>query len=156
MTSHPASRRPGAAAHVLPIPERVVLDDGATIALHTDDCGATIVEVSGLAAGPWADALALELLALGPDVRLVIDLRGATLVNPAGLCEVLDELVAAGDDPHRLCLVCDRLSALVLLRRHGATEQVAVFASPSDALQAVLLEEEGYGDGWAPQPHAHP
>lgn len=155
MPSSPVGREPGlgAAQSRLPTPDRIVLDDGATLSLRADECGATVVEVSGLAGGAWADALALELLALGPDARLVIDVRVATLLNPVGLCEVLDELIAAGDDPHRICLVCDRLSALVLLRRYGATEQVAIFANPNDALQAALLEQDGYGDGWAPTPH---
>lgn len=155
MTTGPATRPAGGDDVVdpRPIPDRVVLDDGATLALRTDDCGATIVEVSGLAVGAWADAMALELLALGPDRRFVIDLCGATLVNPTSLSEVLDELIAAGDDPHRVCLVCDRLSALVLLRRYGATDQVAVFGTTNDALQAALLADEGYGAGWAPQPH---
>lgn len=135
----------------LPIPDRVVLDDGATLALHHDpDLQAVVVEVSGLAAGDWADSLALELLALGPDLRLVIDVSPATLVNPASLCGALDELIAAGADPHRICLVCERLSALVLLRRYGATEQVAVFGSSRDAIQALVMHGEGYGPGWAP------
>lgn len=135
----------------LPIPDRVVLDDGATLALHHDaDLGVVVVEVSGLAAGDWADSLALELLALGPDLRLVVDVSPATLVDPASLCAALDTVLAAGSDPHRVCLVCERLSALVLLRRYGATEQVAVFGSSRDAIQALVMHIEGYGPGWAP------
>jgi hypothetical protein len=135
----------------LPIPDRVVLDEGTTLALHRiPEIDAVVVEVSGLAAGSWADSLALELLALGPELRLVIDVCDATLVNPSGLCEVLDEVISAGSDPHRVCVVCERLSAVVLLRRYGATEQVAIFGSAQDAVQAVLHHEEGYGVGWAP------
>lgn len=145
---HPAvgATPPGEA---LPVPERVVLDQGTTLAMRRDPL-ALVVEVSGLADGSWADSLALELLAAGPDVRMVIDISQATLLNPASLCEVVEEVVAAGSDPHRVCLVCERLSALVLLRRYGATEQVAVFGSASDALQALVMEAEGFGSGWAP------
>jgi hypothetical protein len=59
---------------------------------------------------------------------------------------------AAGEDPDRVCIVCERLSTQVLLRRYGATEQAAVFGTVEDALQAALLQEEGYGDGWRPRP----
>lgn len=134
----------------LPIPQRVVLDESTTLALRRE-AGALVVEVTGWADGSWADSLALELLALGPEERLVIDISQATLVNPASLCEVLDELIAAGDDPHRVCVVCERLSAQVLLRRYGATEQVAVFNSARDALQAALHHADGYGEGWRPR-----
>jgi hypothetical protein len=133
----------------LPTPERVVLDEGTTLAMRREAM-ALVVEVTGLADGSWADSLALELLAVGPDTKMVIDISQATLVNPASLCEVIEELIAAGSDPHRICLVCERLSAVVLLRRYGATEQVAVFGSTSDALQAAVLEAEGFGAGWAP------
>lgn len=134
-----------------PIPDRVVLDEGTTLALrHRPEIGAVVVEVSGLAAGEWADSLALELLALDPGLALVVDVCGATLVNASGLALVVDAVVAAGTDPHRVCLVCERISSVVLLRRSGATDHVALFGSVDDAVECRRRELAGVGPGWRP------
>jgi hypothetical protein len=132
----------------------MVLGDGVTMAVRQEGL-AVVVEVSGLADAAWAVQLAAEVGCLAPDDRLVIDLSDAVLVSPASLCDVIDAVVAAGDDPDRVCLVCERLSTQVLLRRYGATEQAAVFASANDALQAAVLQDEGYGDGWSPRATNH-
>lgn len=134
-------------------PARIVLGDGATMAFRDAEL-AVVVEVSGLADATVTAQLSAELAGLEPDVRVVIDLSDAVLVGPAALCDLLDEVVAAGEDPDRACVVCERLSTQVLLRRYGATEQAAVFSTVNDALQALLLQREGYGSGWAPG-HAH-
>ena len=130
-------------------PGRIVLVDGATLAIRRDDL-AIIVEVSGLADARVTAQLAAELARLDCEDRVVLDLSDAVLVGPAALCDLLDEVVAAGEDPDRVCLVCERLSTQVLLRRYGATEQAAVFGTVKDALQALLLHDEGYGSGWTP------
>lgn len=135
-------------------PARIVLGDGVTMSFRRERL-AVVVEVSGLADAGWAVQLGTELECLQPDDRLVIDLSDAVLVSPASLCELIDQVVAAGDDPDRVCLVCERLSTHVLLRRYGATEQAAIFATVSDALQAAILEVEGYGDGWSPRASNH-
>jgi hypothetical protein len=135
------------------LPSRIVLGDGATMSFRQVDL-AIVVEVSGLADATVTAQLAAELVGLEPDVRVVVDLSDAVLVGPAALCDLLDEVVAAGEDPDRVCVVCERLSTQVLLRRYGATEQAAVFSTVNDALQALVLKNEGYGSGWAPG-HAH-
>lgn len=145
--SPPARRGEGAAA-------RIVLGDGVTTCLRREML-AVVVEVSGLADAAWSAQLAEELSCLEPDDRVVIDLSDAVLVSPAHLCELIDDVVAAGEDPDRVCLVCERLSTQVLLRRYGATEQSAVFASVNDALQAAILQGEGYGEGWSPRVSHH-
>jgi anti-anti-sigma regulatory factor len=132
-------------------PTRIVLSDGASVAIRTEQL-AVVVEVSGLADATLAVTLARELSVLEPDDRVVVDLSDAVLVGPAALCDLIDEVVAAGEDPDRICLVCERLSTQVLLRRYGATEQAAVFGTVNDALQALVMKAEGYGGGWAPGP----
>lgn len=134
-----------------PPPARIVLGDGVSMSIRVDPI-AVVVEVSGMADAAWAAQLAAELEDLDPDRRVVLDLGDAVLVSPTGLCELLDRVIAAGEDPDRVCVVCERLSTQVLLRRYGATEQAAVFGSVNDALQAALLAREGYGDGWTPHP----
>ncbi|MBK5224660.1 MAG: anti-sigma factor antagonist [Acidimicrobiia bacterium] len=130
-------------------PERIMLDDGVTVVVRPTG-GILVVELSGIADGSWVDSLVLELLARGDHERMVIDLNGVTVVNPSSLCQVIDELIAASSDPHRICLVCERLSAVVLLRRCGASEMVAIFGSTSDAIQAAVHHAAGYGAGWEP------
>lgn len=134
-------------------PERIVLGEGANTVVRRDDLAA-IVSVSGLADATLVAQLSAELVRIDPASRIVLDLSDAVLVAPAALCDLLDEVVAAGEDPDRICVVCERLSTQVLLRRYGATEQAAVFATVNDALQSLLLLAEGYGSGWAPG-HAH-
>lgn len=132
-------------------PARIVLGDGVSTAIRLEPM-AIVVEVSGMADAAWAAQLASELEQLEPDRRVVVDLGDAVLVSPTGLCELIDRVIAAGEDPDRVCVVCERLSTQVLLRRYGATEQAAVFGSVNDALQAAVLAVEGYGDGWTPHP----
>jgi len=132
-------------------PTRIVLSDGASVAIRTEQL-AVVVEVSGLADATCAVTLARELSALEPQDRVIVDLSDAVLVSPAALCDLIDEVIATGDDPDRICLVCERLSTHVLLRRYGATEQAAVFGTVSDALQALMMQVDGYGAGWAPGP----
>jgi anti-anti-sigma regulatory factor len=132
-------------------PTRIVLSDGASVAIRTEEL-AVVVEVSGLADATLAATLARELSFLEAEDRVIVDLTDAVLVGPAALCDLIDEVVATGEDPDRICLVCERLSTQVLLRRYGATEQAAVFGTVNDALQALMMQVEGYGAGWAPGP----
>ena len=150
--SGPAGAEPGAdrSSDAEPI-RRIVLGEGVTMTIRDAEL-AVVVVVEGIADATVATLVADELCGLRADARMVLDLTDAVLVAPSALCDLIDEVDAAGDDPDRVCIVCERLSTQVLLRRYGATEQAAVFGSVEDALQAALLHEEGYGDGWRPGP----
>ena len=99
-----------------------------------------IAELIDLDDGGPLDALGRLLCEV--DAPVVIDLRHcpdrdaarASLVDPH----------RCGRDPGSVCVVTDPRSARQLAR-HG----LAVFTQPADAVQALLLAESGYGNGWS-------
>lgn len=77
---------------------------------------------------------------------VLIDLNDCIVVDPHLLrsSRLRRELRAARD----VCIACRRLTARRLLARTSVLEHVAVFQSVQDALQARVLQRDGYGSGW--------
>lgn len=79
---------------------------------------------------------------------VLVDLSGLTLVDP----DVLKVLVTAVKEmtggSGAFCLLCSRLTGRLLLSRSGVADNVPIFATVADALQAQVHHQEGYGEGW--------
>jgi hypothetical protein len=86
--------------------------------------GGTRVHVTGLVDGGWARRIA-EVLRRAPG-PVLIDLTDAILVSRSPLSDVLRKAVASGRDLSQVSIVCPRVSAMMLLRRWGITEFIAV------------------------------
>lgn len=85
---------------------------------------------------------------------IIVDLDTATLLDPSGVRVLLSAVAdEAGGAP--VCLATSRLSARLVLARWGIAETTALFASAADALQALVLADDGYGEGWVAGAPAH-
>jgi hypothetical protein len=82
------------------------------------------------------------------EAPVVVDLDECILLDPAALGSVHADIPV---DPADVSIACRRLSCRVLLARAGITERFAVFSRIEDAVQARILWQAGYGEGWSPR-----
>lgn len=87
------------------------------------------------------------------DHRLVADVRPTIL--DLSRCLATDTTAMASLDPARwgrtaadICIASSRLTAHRLLRRVGVHRRLSIFVHVNDAIQATVLERDGYGMGW--------
>ena len=92
-----------------------------------------------------ASAGALDRLLSEATVPVVVDLNDCIVVDPHLLRGEQQRLF---DGARELCVTCRRLSARRLLARTAALDDVVVFQSVQDALQARAMQRAGYGSGW--------
>lgn len=88
----------------------------------------------------------LEQMIVSADSAVLVDLNDCIIVDPHVL-DVADRQRRFGSE-HEICLTCRRLSARRLLARTRALADVPMFRSVQDALQARLMQRQGYGSGW--------
>lgn len=103
--------------------------------------------VSGSCADGLADEDLDDLCAGIRASPTVVDLSEVIITTPEVVAEAVRR-IARRSEPGRWCLVVSRLSGRRLLARFGVTATVALFATPADAVQALLLAADGYGPGW--------
>lgn len=85
---------------------------------------------------------------------VILNLNALTLGNANALDQLVIFLRSLPD--FRFCLVCSRLSARRLLRLIGAADIVPIFMTAADAMQVLILQEDGYGPGWSMTVSAEP
>ena len=98
------------------------------------DAGSTdraVIRVTGLVDIGWARRIADVLSRSSGPVQ--IDLSDAILVSRSPLAEVLRKAVASGQDLTQVSIVCPRVSAMMLLRRWGISDWIAVNPTADDS-----------------------
>lgn len=115
--------------------------------VHPDDCH--VVRATGLIDHRWVADLVYETSGLRPGTRVIIDLSDGILVSQQPMEAALAIAGGATGDSDAVCVICSRVSGLMLLRRWGIARTTAVFTTVHDALQAELLRRDGFGNGWA-------
>ena len=112
-----------------------------------EQSGATVISVTGAINPGLFSTLDAEFRRVPVGRPVIINLSGLTL----GSVRVLEQLVVflGSLSGSRVSLVCGRLSARRLLRFAGAADIVPVFMTTADAVQALLLHDQGYGSGWS-------
>ncbi|HEX9681730.1 MAG TPA: hypothetical protein VGA13_01490 [Acidimicrobiales bacterium] len=125
---------------------------GARFVAHHRENGVAVVEVSGALDRPSLDDLTTVVCGLGASCEhVVVDLDLATIIDARTTLRSVVRL-ALDDTTPKVCLVCGRVTARILLDRAGVSAVVPVFQSVGDALQAVVMEREGFGRGWQAEP----
>ncbi|HEV2810569.1 MAG TPA: hypothetical protein VGV93_09275 [Acidimicrobiales bacterium] len=112
-----------------------------------DEHGTVVISVAGPITAELFAELDTDFRLVPVSMPVIINLNALTLGN----ANVLEQLVSfLGSLPRSsVCLVCGRLSARRLLRLVGAADIVPIFMTTADAMQVLILHEQGYGPGWS-------
>ena len=147
--------RPGAGADdpvTGPMPAISLHDGRMQVHVRRD---VTIVTLDGGLDEVFATEIAPTIPgALAGAEAVVLDVDQVTLLDQAGF-DILAEAFGAATAGLDCCIVASRLSGRMVLERWGVTAHHAVFTSVADALQARTFADNGYGEGWQPEPHTH-
>lgn len=108
---------------------------------------AILISVTGAINAGLFSRLGAQLGQVPPGQPVIVNLSALTL-NSARVLEQLVVFLRSYSDSH-LCVVCGRLSARKLLRCAGVADIIPVFMTTADAVQALMLYEDGYGPGWS-------
>ena len=108
---------------------------------------ATVISVTDAINAGLFSTLDAEFRRVPVGQPVIINLSGLTLGNVRELDQLV--LFLGSLSGSRVSLVCGRLSARRLLRFAGAADIVPVFMTTADAVQALLLHDQGYGSGWS-------
>jgi anti-anti-sigma regulatory factor len=112
-----------------------------------EEHGTVVISVGGAISAELFSELDAEFRLVPVSLPVIINLNALTLGN----ANVLEQLVTflRSLPGSRVCLVCGRLSARRVLRLVGAADIVPIFMTTADAMQVLILHEQGYGPGWS-------
>lgn len=134
-----------AIVHTGPVPAVELADGHLHVSVRR---GVTIANLDG----GLDDALARRVAPLLTDLlaeaeAVIVDLDQTTLLDHSALDVLVGVLATV--EPGRRCIVTGRLSSRLVLDRWGLPDDLVVFTSVADALQARTFVESGYGTGWS-------
>lgn len=109
--------------------------------------GAILITVTGAINAGLFSRLGAQLRQVPLGQPMIVNLSALTL-DSARVLEQLVVFLRSYSDSH-LCVVCGRLSARKLLRCAGVADVIPVFMTAADAIQALVLHEDGFGPGWS-------
>lgn len=137
--------------HLDPTPVPSAAPTFSTQVEHLTDVDACCVCVRGTIGEGGGDLLGATIDEAVPDGRVLVDLREATVDDVTTVVDLVDRL-AAHHHRGQLAVTCPLSWRRSGLRRAGIEAVAPVFGSRGDALQALVMQAGGLGEGWTPAP----
>jgi len=78
---------------------------------------------------------------------VIVDISDVILCDSATVRDLV-ALLTLDEDEASFCIVSRRVTSRAVVRKMGGTH-LPLFGSVGDAMEAKLLERDGYGPGWA-------
>lgn len=118
---------------------------------HLAEFDTRCVHLKGRLETPAGYAIGEAIGACVPAGRVLIDLGETTVRETDAVVDLVGRLT--GGHGGELAVSCPHPTSRAALRRCGLESMAAVFASRGDALQALVMQAGGLGDGWVPLNH---